>query len=168
VFSGPSLSRSRPRAAPHTAAAVRAHTRPGAGISAIYRAYHTVLVLTIASAHSEAHTSSRTCPRYNGTPQSTLFHLHICTTYRTHSTTVERKTTLRIECLRMPGCNLLGPINVYERPAAAVTVMVKCLRMHDSKGCKNSHIVPTWLPLRLRCLHNKPLNAGRGHLAAMH
>jgi hypothetical protein len=38
----------------------------------------------------------------------------------------------------MPGCNLLGPINVYERPVAAITVMVKCLRMHDSGGCENS------------------------------
>jgi hypothetical protein len=43
----------------------------------------------------------------------------------------------------MPGCNLLGPINVYERPAAAVTVLVKCLRMHDSTGLQeqSKHVI---------------------------
>jgi hypothetical protein len=67
--------------------------------------------------------------------------------------TVERKTTLRIECLRMPGCSLLGPINVYEPPAAAITELVKCLRIHDDKGCENSQNMSYYAnlaPLRLR------------------
>ena len=38
----------------------------------------------------------------------------------------------------MPGCNFLGPINVYERPAAAITDLVKCLRMDDTKGPENN------------------------------
>jgi hypothetical protein len=70
----------------------------------------------------------------------------------------------------MPGCNILGPINVYERSAAAITELAKCLRMHDTKGCENSQNMSYYANLAPLKAPVPPLHAtdsSRGHLAAM-